>query len=112
MIKKYRDIIFQECMKTGGFASLIRENEINELGFAKLINAIQELTKLTCNEKYLDKLTVASLYELPWEIENTIEHYTNQNKELGIKVSKMADELREAINEFLWSGLEDSYEEL
>lgn len=107
-----KETIFAECMKPGGFAEAIRENKVDEEGFRRLVDAVKMLASTVENDDSIDRLTVASLFELPWEIENTVEHYSSQSNELGSRVSKMADELREAINELLWGGLESHYENL
>lgn len=96
-------------MKPGGFAFSIRENQIDELGYSRLLDAIGEISQEVASEELIDRLVVACLFELPWEIENTVDHYSKQSLELGVTVSKMAEELRSAINELLWSGLESHY---
>ncbi len=111
-MKKDQDIIYTECMKPEGFASLIRENRVDENRFENLLGAIERLTEATKDEKHLDKLMVACLFELPWEVENTVEHYKTKDEELGAKVETMSEKLREAINELLWTGLEEYYENL
>jgi len=111
-MKKYEKIIYEECMLPNGFTFLIRENIVDKLKFNALIESIEELTKLEKTNKQIDKLTVACLFELPWEIENTVEHYKKQDEKLGQEVSLMADKLRTAINEFLWTGLEEYYENI
>ena len=108
-INDYKQTIYAECMEPDGFAAKIRENKVDEVAFKKLIGAIQSYTHEISNENSIDRLIVGCLFELPWEIENTIEHYNAQSMYLGEKVSRMAEELRENINELLWIGLEASY---
>lgn len=108
----YEDIIYQECMSQNGFATLIRENKVDKARFNRLVNSIVKLTELTKEEEQLNKLTVACLFELPFEVENTINHYNTQDELLGKEVSTMAEKLREIINDFLWAGLGSYYEDL
>lgn len=107
-----KEIIFAECMKPGGFAELIRENQVDEDAFKRLVGAVKALTVDMRDQGEIDRLTIACLFELPWEVENTIGHYASQSAELGAKVSAMSEELRQEINELLWSGLESYYENL
>jgi hypothetical protein len=102
--------IVKECLKPGGFAFAIRENRVDEKGFSRLIEAIGEISRAFVSEELIDRLVIACLFELPWEIENTFDHYSRQSPELGVTVSTMAQELRDAINEMLWNGLESHYD--
>jgi hypothetical protein len=104
-----KKIIVEECLKPGGFAFLIRENRVNEQGFSRLLEAIGEISRIVNSEDQIDRLVVACLFELPWEIENTADHYSKQSQELGIRISKMAEMLREVIYDLLWIGLESHY---
>ena len=87
----------------------IRENRVDEEGFARLLEAVLEFARATRAEGSIDKLTIACLFELPWEIENTVNHYLKRSPALGATVSKMADTLRESIHDLLWGGLESQY---
>jgi hypothetical protein len=102
---KALDTIIQECLRNDGFAIKIRENCVDYEGFARLLAAVQALTVKFESRSEIDRIVVACLFELPWEIENTIAHYTHQSAELGATVSRMADSLREAIHALLWAGL-------
>jgi hypothetical protein len=101
---------FDESMKPGGFAFSIRENRVDEEGFARLISAVNAVAAAVRNDASIDRLIVACLFELPWEIENTVEHYKKQSPELGARVRHMAESLRDSINDLLWVGLESHYE--
>lgn len=105
-------VIFDECMRPDGFAALIRENRVDCESFDRLIHAVNSLASQFAGESSINRLTIACLFELPWEIENTVTHYSEQSPELGRVVSCMADQLREAIGELLWRGLESHYEDL
>lgn len=107
-----KKIIVDECLKPGGFAIAIRENRVDEDAFARLIKAVHEFGRATSGEHSIDRLTIACLFELPWEIENTVDHYSKYSPELGSTVSKMADKLRASINDLLWSGLESHYDRI
>jgi len=104
--------VFDECMRPGGFAFSLRENRVDEAAFGRLIGAVDALTAHVSRESSIDRLVVACLFELPWEMENTVGHYAKQSPELGALVSRMADGLRRSINNLLWSGLESHYESL
>jgi hypothetical protein len=105
-------IIVDECLKPDGFAFSIHENRVDEQGFSRLLGAIGEISQSLNSEEQIDRLVVACLFELPWEIENTVDHYSRQSQDLGRRVSKMAEELREVINNLLWIGLESHYNSL
>jgi hypothetical protein len=105
-------IIVEECLKPGGFAFSIRENRVDEQGFTRLLEAIGEISRLLDSEDQINRLVVACLFELPWEIENTVDHYSKQSQVLGGRVSKMAEKLREVINNLLWIEIESHYESL
>lgn len=109
-LEQAKIIIVEECLKPNGFAFSIRENRVDELGFSRLLEAIFEISQSLNSEDRIDRLVVACLFELPWEIENTVDHYSKQSQELGGRVSKMAEKLREAINDLLWIGLESHYD--
>lgn len=106
----YKQTIYAECMKPDGFAAQIRENKVDEIAFERLKCAIKSYTNVIPEESCIDRLIVGCLFELPWEMENATEHYSAQSRDLGVKVSRMADELREHINELLWIGLEANYQ--
>ncbi|MFN7844342.1 MAG: hypothetical protein ACK5YR_06775 [Pirellula sp.] len=103
-------VIVEECLRPDGFAFLIRENQVDKGKFSRLLEAIKAISQTVDSNDRIDRLTIACLFELPWEIENTVDHYSKQSKELGATVSTMAEELRNAINELLWNGLESHYE--
>jgi 23S rRNA C2498 (ribose-2'-O)-methylase RlmM len=103
-------IVVDECLKPNGFAFSIRENRVDEQGFSRLLEAIGDISRSVDSEDRIDRLVVACLFELPWEIENTVHHYSRQSQELGGRVSKMAEKLREVINNLLWIGLESHYD--
>jgi hypothetical protein len=107
-----RRIVFDECMRPGGFAFSIRENRVDEAAFDRLIGAVDAMGAHVSEEDSIDRLAVACLFELPWEIECMVDHYTNQSPELGALVSRLADRLRQSIHELLWRGLESHYEQL
>ena len=104
-----RRIVVEECLKPGGFAFAIRENRVDRQAFSRLLSAIGEIAKEVASYDVIDRLVVACLFELPWEVENTVDHFSRQSPELGATVSKMAQELRNAIGELLWTGLESHY---
>jgi 23S rRNA C2498 (ribose-2'-O)-methylase RlmM len=105
-----KSIIVEECLNPDGFAFSIRENRVDQQSFSRLLDAIGEITQSLNSEKQIDRLVVACLFELPWEIENTVPHYSKQSQELGDNVSQMAEKLRKAINDLLWIGLEIHYD--
>ena len=102
--------IVEECLNPKGFASRIRENQVDEEAFARLLEAVDEFGRVARSQNLIDRLTIACLFELPWEIENTVDHYSKRSPRLGAIVSRMADELRDEIHEFLWTGFEAYYE--
>src|SRR4051812_33711681 len=99
-------------MRPGGFAFYLRENRIDEAAFARLIDAVNAIAAKVSHCDSIDRLTVACLFELPWERENPVDHYARQSPELGALVSRLADRLRRAINDLLWGGLESHYGQL
>ena len=103
-------VIVEECLKPGGFAFSIRENRVDVQGFSRLLEAVREISRDVASEDVSDRIVIACLFELPWGIENTVDHYSKQSLELGVTASKMAEELRDAIHELLWSGLESYYD--
>jgi hypothetical protein len=105
-----RQVVLAECMRPGGFAFSLRENRVDEAGFRRLIEAIDAIALEVSDKESIDRLIVACLFELPWEIENTVDHYRKQSPELGATVSRMAESLRQSINTLLWQGLESYYE--
>jgi hypothetical protein len=105
-------VVFDECMRPGGFAFSLRENRIDHAAFDRMIDAVNAIAIKVSHRDSIDRLTVACLFELPWEMENTVDHYAKHSPELGALVSRLADRLRESINDLLWGGLESHYEEL
>lgn len=101
------ETIYQECLKEGGFSDLLRQNVVSQKKYDNLLNAVRALTEFISKESSINRRTAGCLFELPWEIENTIDHYKGQDPALGIKVSRMADELRCAINELLWRNIDE-----
>ncbi len=104
-----KDVIYTQTMLPSGFLWGIRENRVDRQQFQQLLHAITQLRKFNAEEKRVDKLTIACLFEMPWEIENTVPHYARTSETLGQEISHMADELRTCIHDFLWDGLEEHY---
>lgn len=104
------EAIFHETMEESGFLWKIRENEVDQEGFSRFINALNELTEIYQNENELSKILVACLFEVPWSIENAVDFYMEKDQALGQRVLQMADEARAAIMSLLWTGLEKYYE--
>ena len=80
--------------------------------FQRLLGAINELASLASPAETVDKLIVACLFEVPWELENTEPHYSSVDKLQGHEIRQMADELRHAIHVWLWTDLEEHYENI
>ena len=102
--------IYKETMRSDGFLSALRENRVDEYGFQRLMDAVEALRSSVGSERTIDKVAVACLFEVPWEIENTVPHYRQRDPDLGILVSRMADTARSKIMDLLWEGLEEFYE--
>ena len=109
---KYIDTIYQQTMGPGGFLSKLRENDLDEEDYKCLLDAVNSLSTYYLDSSVIDKLVVACLYEVPWEVENCIDHYSAKDSKLGLRVSRMSENLREAINKLLWAGLEDYYKDI
>lgn len=84
----------------------IRENHVDKLKFDRLYKSVEALTDVFREQDHTDRLLVACLFEVPWEIENVIDHYRQQDESLAREISKMADKIRAAINDLLWTGLD------
>lgn len=110
--KECLDIIYTETMKPGGFLWKLRENEIDWDGAERLLQAIRRLPPVWRERADCDRLAVACLFEVPWEIENTVEHFSERDEAIGRRLSTLAEDLRSAILDLLWSGLEAAYETL
>ena len=105
-----RSVIHSECMTSSGFAFQIRGGNVDSERFNQLVLAIDTLTPLIAGHSVVDRVTVGCLFELPWELENCVQHYSQKSPALGKQVSEMADRLRAAINDLLWTGLEKYYQ--
>lgn len=106
------DEVYRQTMSKEGFMWGVRENRVDEKKYQLLRTAISELASQSrhCNE--LNKLLCACLFEVPWELENTVDHYMANDATLGRKVSGFAEELRDEIQKLLWGGLEEKYESI
>ncbi len=109
-MQKYLQVIVDEAVRDGGFMAKLRENEVDEDGFERLAAAIRQSASELEGAEKIDRLLVACLYELPVEIENTVEHYTRKSPDVGRRVNRMAETLRELIQDLLWQGLEEYYQ--
>lgn len=103
----WKSTIHGETMKEGGFLDHLRANRIDEAGYESLVSAIREGTQLVRSETSVDRFVVGCLFEVPYEVENTREHYARYSAADGERVGAMADELRDLIHEFLWVGLDE-----
>ena len=110
--QEFIDTVFKQTMGENGFVSKLRENVVDEDGYKSLLDAVHSLIPIYENVETIDKLLVACLYEVPWEIENCVDHYSSKDTKLGKRVSQMGENLRGAINKLLWNGLEKYYEKL
>lgn len=100
--------IYRQTMSRHGFMWKLRENEVDEAGFEQLVASVRELAQDTHPaSRCIDRRLVAFLFEVPWEIENTVDHYRSRDPELGRRVGQMADAVRGVLHELLWIGLED-----
>lgn len=102
--------IHKETMHPDGFLSALRESRVDKDGFQRLMDAVESLRSSVGSQRTIDKMPVACLFEVPWEIENTVPHYRQRDPDLGILVSRMADTARSKIMDLLWEGLEEFYE--
>jgi len=83
----------------------IRENNIDENGFAQLLAAIDAYKLHTKGNAQINRAVVASLFEIPWEIENTRSHYLEvRGEEAARLLDSIAEQLREAISNLLWDA--------
>ena len=108
---KFISAIYAETMADGGFLSKLREGEVDETGFENLVAAIRSLAKLVSASNRINRLAVACLFEVPWEVENTVPHFKSSSPGIAGRVNQISEELREEINELLWTGLESEYTE-
>lgn len=104
----WANTIRQECLADTGLLGRIRLGQLDEDAHKRLLAAIREGTAAMEGQAVVDRLVVACLFEVPYEIENTREHY-ERNGARGDLVMSMAEELRLAIHEFMWVGLDDQY---
>lgn len=109
-MNKYLEVILEEAVGERGFMAKLRENQVDEQAFARLETAIQQSQSDVGQSEQMSRLLAACLFELPYEIENTVEHYSAQSSELGRRVNKMSESLRAEIQELLWQGLEQYYQ--
>ena len=112
--KEAKEIVLYEGLSQAGAMQKIRENHFDSEGFERLQKAVQYLATLvnkeeTSGEVPIERVIYAVLFEIPYEIENTYEHFRQRDTELGQEVISTAGELREAISELLWVGLEKYY---
>ena len=110
--KKCVDIIYYQTMNKSGLLSKLRENQVDEQGYTDLITALKTLSGYYKNGEDIDRLVAACLFEVPWEIENCVPHYSSQSVKLGEIVSNMSEELIEIIHEMLWQGMDAYYKNL
>jgi hypothetical protein len=100
-------LIERETLLEGGAMWSIREGEIDEEGFSRLSEAIASFAEATREERELDRHVLACLFEVPWEIENTREHFlATKGEHAARQVSRTADEIRELIHAMLWGSSE------
>ncbi|CAM2065260.1 hypothetical protein SCOR_07765 [Sulfidibacter corallicola] len=104
--------IYAQTMEKSGFLWKLRIGEVDEKGFQMFIGAIEDLTSHYRERETISKLVVACLFEVPWEIENTVDHFKKKDEASGKQVSNMACRAREAIQNMLWEGLEEYYKDV
>ena len=80
---------------------------VDKDGYQRLVEAVNSLTQIYRDRESIDRLLVACLLDVPWEVENRVEHYLRKDANLGKSVSRMGEGLRTAIGNLLWSGMED-----
>ena len=103
----WRATIRRECLDDGGLMEKIRVGNLDEEAYQRLLDAIEEGTREVANAKTVDRMTVACLFEVPYEIENVRHAYESDGA--ADVVDRMAMKLRMAIHEFLWAGLDSEY---
>lgn len=108
-LQKAIEAVVAQTTKDGGFVRKLHRNEVDEASFNQLLDALKAARAASAGQLTIDRLLVACLFELPWEVENTVDHYRKKDPALGTRVSKTADTLRETINDFLAEGLEDHF---
>jgi hypothetical protein len=102
----YEETIWREAMSKQGCMWALRENRVDSDGFNRLIAAVDAARAALRRASALDRKMVACLFEIPWEMENTVPHYRARDEQLGLYVSQLADRVREAIHPLLWDGIE------
>ena len=105
----WKEVVREECLADEGLLAKIRTGRIDEAACRRLLDALREGTEEVESKQEIDRMTVACLFGVPYEIENTAEHFAKQRPGGGKLVTDMAESLRLAIHEFLWAGLDDQY---
>lgn len=100
------ELVIYHMISDTGFMGRLRENYVDESGFIELIGSIEAVANELGDNTEIDRQLVGCLFEAPWEIKNTITHYKAQEATRGRRVSQMADELRSAIHNMLWRGID------
>jgi len=105
-------VIYEQCVSDDGFLRNLRMGTIEESGFDSLIAAIKELERLTSEPtRTIDRLVAACLFEVPYEVENTIPHYEEVSNEAARRVDMMAQLLRDEINNMIGKGVQRFFED-
>ena len=113
----WKKTIYTETMKKDGYLYQLGSDKLDESAYQRLINAIKEGTRELNSEKNItfdekDRLIVACLFEVPFMVENNVDHYASISDSAATRVDSMSQELREVIHEFVWVGLEKFYQNL
>ncbi len=106
------DVIYFQSMMPDGFLNRARENSIDLDKYNLLKGAIDKYAAAVSSLTQVDRLIVACLYNLCFELENTIPHYERYCFETSQNVKRMVEELGVSIDNLFWGGLESYYENI
>lgn len=105
------NVVWHETLHPSGFMAKIRENQVDQVSFQRLMRALGTIQIEIGTTECLDRLFVACMYEAAWEVDNTVEHYRRVGLDVGQQVARMAQDLRQWMHEFLWDGLDPYFKD-
>ena len=103
--------ILKQGLSKDGAMWKIREGVLDRDGFESLISAVRRLKGMVDDGVSVERVLYATLFQAPYEIENTFAHYNRQDPELGKAIIQISGRLSSAISDLLWTGLESYYKD-
>lgn len=105
--KQYTQVILEQSTDPTGFLELARSGVVDDLKLQMLRQAVDAWASEVTRRRppMVSRTVVASLFEVPWELENAARRLARRDPAVASRLDGIADDLRVLIHDALWEGI-------